>query len=109
MPEHPGRHTVLIVMGPDDSVDHLFSATNWSLGLPVWHDGNDLHDLTSAQRTFLRDSGWVMQSGALVGRYSGPEGAIAIGDTAWRVGVGDYPLTGERLILGTVLEFDVFN
>ncbi|MDQ8168358.1 MAG: AAA family ATPase [Gemmatimonadota bacterium] len=106
-PRTPGRHYVILAMGTEDSVDHLFSATNWAVGAPVWDDGNDLQSLTPARRAFLRDSGWVVQPRALTGRYRRAEGALAIGDSAWRVGVGDYATTGDLLIQGTVFEIAV--
>lgn len=106
-PRRAGRYHLIMAMGTEDSVDHLFSATNWAVGAPIWNDGNDLQDLTPAQRRFLRDSGWVAQPGALTGRYRRPEGALAIGDSAWRVGVGEYAITGQLVVQGTVFELVV--
>lgn len=106
-PRRAGRYHLVMAMGTEDSVDHLFSATNWAVGAPIWNDGNDLQDLTPAQRRFLRDSGWVAQPGALTGRYQRPEGALAIGDSAWRVGVGEYAISGQLVVQGTVFELVV--
>ena len=108
-PRRAGRYHLIMAMGTEDSVDHLFSATNWAVGAPIWNDGNDLQDLTPAQRRFLRDSGWVAQPGALTGRYRRPEGALAIGDSAWRVGVGvgEHAISGQLVVQGTVFELVV--
>jgi DNA-binding SARP family transcriptional activator len=104
-PSRKGAYHVILAMGTEDSVDHLFSATNWAVGAPIWNDGNDLQDLSPSQRTFLRDSGWVVQQRAITGRYRGPEAALALGDSGWRVGVGTLRITGALLVLGTA--FDV--
>ena len=108
-PRRGGPYHLVLAMGTEDSVEHLFSATNWAVGDPVWDDGNDLQDLTPRQRAFLRDSGWVLQPGALTGRYRGPQGALAVGDTGWRIGVGEYVSTGELLVIGTAFEVTVSN
>lgn len=54
----PGHHHLLVLFRAEDSVDHLFSATNWAFGPPVWGDGNDLVTVISeAQVQELRREG----------------------------------------------------
>lgn len=104
-PSEPGRHALIVGMGADDSVDHLFSATNWMSGLPRWYDGNDLHDMSVEQRAHLRDSGWVAYTDALTKQYERPQGAV--------VGFRRDPFIRDavpapyRLLWGTVLELEV--
>lgn len=43
-PTTPGDHYVAILFGLEDTAEHMFSGTNWKIGTPVWHDGNDVHD-----------------------------------------------------------------
>jgi len=54
----PGHHHLLILFRAEDSVDHLFSATNWAMGAPIWGDGNDIAaTVTEAQVQALRRDG----------------------------------------------------
>ncbi len=56
----PGHHHLLILFRGEDSVDHLFSATNWVVGPPVWGDGNDLaSSLSEAEIQELRRTGLI--------------------------------------------------
>jgi len=56
-PTTPGIHHVIVLMDAEDSVDHIFSQTAWTLGLPRWYDGNDVADMTPAQIEVLRKTG----------------------------------------------------
>jgi hypothetical protein len=84
-------------MRADDSVNHLFSGTNWVLGAPVWNDGNDLHDLNSVDRAFLRDSGWVMAPLYRNAIYAGPQGTLDPDSSAVRVGGRRTGPNGEKV------------
>jgi hypothetical protein len=56
----PGHHHLLILFRGEDSVEHLFSATNWVAGLPIWGDGNDLaSSMTEAEIQRLRRTGLI--------------------------------------------------
>ncbi len=56
----PGHHHLLLLFRGEDSVEHLFSATNWVAGLPIWGDGNDLaSSLTEAEIQRLRRTGVI--------------------------------------------------
>jgi len=66
----PGHHHLLLLFRAEDSVDHLFSATNWAAGPPVWGDGNDLTTvITEAQVQELRREGVFQFDRYLQGRY----------------------------------------
>jgi hypothetical protein len=53
----PGIHHVIVLMDAEDTVDHMFSQTVWTLGPPRWYDGNDVADMTPAQLAALRSTG----------------------------------------------------
>jgi hypothetical protein len=55
-PTTPGRYWILIVAGAEPSGGYLLSNTNWSVGQPIWGDGNDIASLTDAviERARLR-------------------------------------------------------
>jgi DNA-binding SARP family transcriptional activator len=102
-PTAPGRYAIIIAMGLEDTVDHLFSGTNWAHGLPEWHDGNDLYDLSPADRAFLRDSGWVRRPDLKLAIYRNAKGDPLVDAP---------PVAGEAgndvpKIHGTVLEFEI--
>jgi hypothetical protein len=102
-PQTPGLHHVIVLMDANDSVDHTFSLTAWTLGLPRWNDGNDVVDMSTDQLETLRQTGRV---GIRVLRspYLRPQGERVIGnqryvsaqkgDTAWVQGV----------VMGTAIE-----
>ena len=56
-PTMPGIHHVIVLMDAEDTVDHMFSQTVWTLGPPRWYDGNDVADMTPAQLAALRSTG----------------------------------------------------
>jgi len=70
-PTAPGHHHIIIVFGYEDSADHVMSGTNWTIGRPVWNDGNDVHDLTEAELQELRTRGRVLLSRSLQRPWSG--------------------------------------
>lgn len=43
-PDRPGDHYIAILFLAEDTVEHMFSGTNWTYGAPRWYDGNDIQD-----------------------------------------------------------------
>jgi hypothetical protein len=58
-PPDTGHYHIVIAFGYEDSVDHLMSGTNWTLGAPVWNDGNDVHDLPEDYLRALNNLGRI--------------------------------------------------
>lgn len=56
-PSGPGPHYLVILFGAEDGVDYLFSLTNWTVGRPLWNDGNDVLDLGVEAFEALRRTG----------------------------------------------------
>ena len=92
-------------MKADDSVNHLFSSTYWGLGVPIWNDGNDIHDLNTVERAFLRDSGWISLPQYVSGNYTGPQGTYNLSNAERRLG-GSSPRP-TRAKVGVVPEHTV--
>ena len=78
-PPTPGPHHVIVLMDANDSVDHLFSLTAWTLGLPQWYDGNDVLDMSPEQLDGLRQTGRV-QLGMLLSPFMRPQADRVIGN-----------------------------
>jgi DNA-binding SARP family transcriptional activator len=45
-PEKPGRYRLILAFFAETEVRWIASGTNWKVGHPVWHDGNDIVDLS---------------------------------------------------------------
>jgi DNA-binding SARP family transcriptional activator len=58
-PTTPGRHWILIVAGAEPSGGYLLSNTNWSVGRPIWGDGNDMGRLADGTIDRARTRGLV--------------------------------------------------
>lgn len=60
----PGRPLdsgyVAILSGREESVEYIFSATNWTAGQPIWGDGNDVMQLGAEAMEGLRSSGTLV-------------------------------------------------
>ncbi len=56
-PSAPGRYRLIFVEGMETEARFLASGTNWLIGTPRWHDGNDAVDLTPAQLAELDSLG----------------------------------------------------
>jgi len=95
----PGHHHIVLAFGYEDSVDHLMSGTNWTTGLPVWNDGNDVHDLSEADLRTLRENGAVENRGASLQPWSGR--------AEWRVIPRNDTLQASMTIWGTAFEVEV--
>lgn len=58
-PAAPGRYRLIFIEGMETEARFLASGTNWLLGSPRWHDGNDAMDLTPAQLAEMDSTGSV--------------------------------------------------
>lgn len=58
-PTTPGRYWILIVAGAEPSGGYLLSNTNWSVGQPIWGDGNDIGRLADSTIDRARIRGLV--------------------------------------------------
>lgn len=56
-PPTPGSNFVVVLVGQEESVEHVFSGTNWTAGEPRWNDGNDVADLSLGEIRALRSTG----------------------------------------------------
>jgi DNA-binding SARP family transcriptional activator len=43
-PASPGRYRLVVVFLPETEMRYIASMTNWLVGTPSWHDGNDIVD-----------------------------------------------------------------
>jgi len=41
-PNRPGRYWILLVLSAEDSGGFILSRSNWTMGTPLWGDGNDV-------------------------------------------------------------------
>ena len=41
-PRRPGTYRLIFVFQAETTVDYILSGTNWTVGRPVWGDGNDV-------------------------------------------------------------------
>ena len=57
-PSQPGRYTLLFVFGAETEFKYIASGTNWTLGVPRWHDGNDLMELPAETLARIREDGY---------------------------------------------------
>ena len=106
-PPPPGRRRLIIASGAEDSAEHLMSATNWTVGLPVWGDGNDLAEIDEAQIQVLRRTGRLTIPNYLARSYVGQRAQIKFGEEELvNVWVPE-PVYRDFTILGDVIEFDV--
>jgi DNA-binding SARP family transcriptional activator len=70
-PPEPGHHHIIIALGYEESVDHIMSGTNWTLGSPRWNDGNDVQDLSEAQLDTLNRDGRYLVPGYRIRTWGG--------------------------------------
>jgi hypothetical protein len=61
-PQTEGPHYIIVLMDANESVQHTFSLTGWTLGLPRWYDGNDVVDLSQEALNELRRTGRLSAS-----------------------------------------------
>ncbi|HSR16292.1 MAG TPA: AAA family ATPase [Gemmatimonadales bacterium] len=70
-PSAPGRYRLVLVTGTETEMRYIASRTNWTVGEPIWFDGDDIADLPGdaldsldryghvswTQRQFMRELG----------------------------------------------------
>jgi hypothetical protein len=49
---------LLFVFGAETEFKYIASGTNWTLGAPRWHDGNDLVELPAETLARIRQDGY---------------------------------------------------
>ena len=59
-PRAPGVYHIIFAFQAEPTVDHIFSATNWVVGQPVWNDGNDIVDWSEEQIAAAKATGNVV-------------------------------------------------
>ena len=67
-PSRPGRHWLMLVAAAETQSAFVASATNWTVGRPVWGDGNDLADMSASASSEIANTGllvwpWTYASG----------------------------------------------
>lgn len=58
-PTVPGRYRILLVSNAETEMRFIASGTNWTVGSPIWFDGDDIADLTTAEQDTLVSRGWI--------------------------------------------------
>ena len=103
----PGHGHLLIVLGGEDTADHVTSATNWAVGQPVWGDGNDLALVPEPEVQSLRRTGLLRVPRYLFASYDRPVGNSVIGTGAMRQQwLKMVPSYVERRLSGAAIEFE---
>lgn len=107
----PGVHHIIIVCGMEDSVAHLFSGTSWTAGAAIWHDGNDLVDLSVDALDTLRLTGLLGVAGFLNPGFAGRSSDNRLGPRAVALAPGASPgaspnNTQLRILLGTAIRVE---
>jgi hypothetical protein len=67
-PAQPGVYFIIFAFQLEISGDYVASATNWSVGKAIWHDGNDIAEFTSSQ------IGQAQQFGCTINKRLFPDG-----------------------------------
>jgi len=104
-PRTAGEQYVIFMMEAEESVQHMFSLTNWTAGAPRWYDGNDIHDQTRETFEALRRGDSVTISGRALGRFVEPLGQFRAGQEVVGKGAGTltnssteaYPIRGRAV------------
>jgi DNA-binding SARP family transcriptional activator len=60
-PTRPGRYGLVLAYGMETEARFIAAGSNWAFGEPLWFDGNDLYDLTAAQRDSANRAGGLMR------------------------------------------------
>ena len=79
-PPTKGSHHVLILFGAEDSAEHMFSSTNWTVGAPRWFDGNDVLDAGFARFEELRRTGTLVVERQSMAPIRTGYGEVRLGD-----------------------------
>jgi DNA-binding SARP family transcriptional activator len=84
-PVSRGRYRLVILVQAETEMRFIASRTNWTVGEPLWNDGDDLADLPATALDSLDSVGWVAWPMRNFQRGDGPEGrqvpAMVIGTT----------------------------
>ena len=80
-PGRAGDQYIVILMDAEDTVEHMFSGTNWSMGTPVWNDGNDIVDLPREVFEDLRQSGYAVAPPIVRAQLRTQLGGFRVGDS----------------------------
>jgi DNA-binding SARP family transcriptional activator len=59
-PDRPGRYWLLLVLAADDSGGFILSRSNWTMGTPLWGDGNDVASLPDSLIREANQNGRIM-------------------------------------------------
>ncbi len=67
-PDAPGDYFLVLAFAAETDAKWIASGTNWSIGAPVWDDGNDLADLTAGDVAVANARGvlhpeWIFKNG----------------------------------------------
>lgn len=79
-PAQPGPQHIVILFDQEDTVDHLFSNTNWQAGSAIWGDGNDIPDLPFELLETLRTTGRMIVPSHVRVRYETRQADLRLGD-----------------------------
>ncbi|MEK0431642.1 MAG: hypothetical protein RL139_1446, partial [Gemmatimonadota bacterium] len=102
-----GHGHLILIVGTEDTAEHITSATNWAAGAPVWGDGNDLADTPEAMVSALRRTKAMEVPRYLFRAYPGRLGYTIIGDVPapkWWVMTEAY--TKPYVLRGDAIEFE---
>jgi len=106
-PDGPGPHYLVVLSEAEDRVENTFSATNWTLGVPVWNDGNDVADLPMDALERLRQNGTVKLAYQSQD-YQGPQGDLRVGDSLF-FRRRKLKWVEPRIVSGSAIRIDVLN
>lgn len=96
-PDRPGEHYLVVLMDAEDTVEHMFSSTNWQFGAPVWNDGNDISDLGVEVWESLRTRGSAWYDGKVRAVYRTQQAEFRAGDSIHQKYPGVDGVEAERL------------
>ena len=71
-PSRPGRYHLIVLFQAETDVKFIASGTNWTVGHPVWDDGNDVADWSPTQLTQANALGQVSNPVLRVPQGSAP-------------------------------------
>jgi hypothetical protein len=106
-PDGPGPHYLVVLSEAEDRVENIFSATNWTLGGPVWNDGNDVADLSLDALERLRQRGKV-ELAYQSQDYQGPQGDLLIGDSLF-TRRRKLKWVEPRVVSGSAIRVEILN
>lgn len=57
--DKPGHYYIVVAFDAEGNVEDFMSGTNWKMPVPIWNDGNDIVDWSSAQLAHANAFGWA--------------------------------------------------